>query len=171
MLSLLQSDAVCQDPELTDTLKLGGTRPLQVANYLRERMGQVVTSGELLRNAWGWDLDDSALSNLWAAVSRARALYPGSIETIRGVGYRWIDPTDRTTPTLRNFIFRMATAGLAVLSATDHRDAPGQAAYRAHHTDRANMKKAELRAAIADVLAALEDDDRENGERNHAQPQ
>lgn len=84
-----------------------------------------------------------------------------------------------STPTLRNHLFgliaaasalprrlrdirpvgRMVAAAFNAVWSTDHRDDP-TTDYRVHHAARATLKKAELRAAIADVLAALDEDDR-----------
>lgn len=72
-------------------VKLEG-RPLTVLQLLAERPGEVVTRGELLERAWGTGYVGFEHSMEQAVHEVRRALgEPGWIETVRGVGYRFVE--------------------------------------------------------------------------------
>ena len=66
-----------------------------VISYLHERQGTVVGRSELLRDVWGYD--DAGGSNVIEAnvrsLRRKLGCHATSIETVRGIGYRFRAPT------------------------------------------------------------------------------
>jgi DNA-binding response OmpR family regulator len=71
-------------------VKLEG-RPLTVLQVLAERPGEVVARGELLERAWGTTYSGFEHSVEQAVHEVRRALgEPGWIETVRGIGYRFV---------------------------------------------------------------------------------
>ena len=66
----------------------------EVLNYLYERPGRIVPRSTLLRNVWGYD--DVAGSNvvptLVASLRRKLEDHASMIETVRGLGYRYVPP-------------------------------------------------------------------------------
>jgi hypothetical protein len=63
-----------------------------VISYLHERQGTVVERSELMRDVWGYD-DDSGSNVIEANVRSLRRKLgdsAGSIETVRGLGYRFV---------------------------------------------------------------------------------
>jgi DNA-binding response OmpR family regulator len=71
-------------------VKLEG-RPLTVLQVLAERPGEVVTRGMLLERAWGTTYSGFEHSVEQAVHEVRRALgEPGWIETVRGIGYRFV---------------------------------------------------------------------------------
>ena len=71
-------------------VKLEG-RPLTVLLVLAERPGEVVARGELLERAWGTTYSGFEHSVEQAVHEVRRALgEPGWIETVRGIGYRFV---------------------------------------------------------------------------------
>jgi DNA-binding response OmpR family regulator len=71
-------------------VKLEG-RPLAVLQLLAERTGEVVTRGELLERAWGTTYAGFEHSVEQAVHEVRRALgEPAWIETVRGIGYRFV---------------------------------------------------------------------------------
>jgi two-component system, OmpR family, response regulator MprA len=71
-------------------VKLEG-RPLTVLQLLAERTGEVVTRGELLERAWGTTYSGFEHSVEQAVHEVRRALgEPAWIETVRGIGYRFV---------------------------------------------------------------------------------
>lgn len=71
-------------------VKLEG-RPLTVLHVLAERPGEVVTRAELLERAWGTTYAGFEHSVEQAVHEVRRALgEPGWIETVRGIGYRFV---------------------------------------------------------------------------------
>ena len=71
-------------------VKLEG-RPLTVLQVLAERPGEVVPRGELLERAWGTSYAGFEHSVEQAVHEVRRALgEPGWIETVRGIGYRFV---------------------------------------------------------------------------------
>jgi DNA-binding response OmpR family regulator len=74
----------------TRDVKLEG-RPLMVLQILAERPGEVVTRSELLERAWGTTYSGFEHSVEQAVHEVRRALgEPAWIETVRGIGYRFI---------------------------------------------------------------------------------
>jgi DNA-binding response OmpR family regulator len=66
-------------------------RPLTVLQLLAEREGEVVTRGELLERAWGTTYAGFEHSVEQAVHEVRRALgEPAWIETVRGIGYRFV---------------------------------------------------------------------------------
>jgi len=66
-------------------------RPLTVLQLLAEREGEVVTRGDLLERAWGTTYAGFEHSVEQAVHEVRRALgEPGWIETVRGIGYRFV---------------------------------------------------------------------------------
>jgi len=66
-------------------------RPLTVLQLLAERDGEVVTRGELLERAWGTTYSGFEHSVEHAVHEVRRALgEPAWIETVRGIGYRFV---------------------------------------------------------------------------------
>ncbi len=71
-------------------VKLEG-RPFATLHLLAERSGEVVTRSELLERAWGTSYAGFEHSVEQAVHEVRRALgEPGWIETVRGVGYRFV---------------------------------------------------------------------------------
>jgi DNA-binding winged helix-turn-helix (wHTH) protein len=71
-------------------VKLEG-RPLMVLQILAERPGEVVARSELLERAWGSTYSGFEHSVEQAVHEVRRALRePAWIETVRGIGYRFI---------------------------------------------------------------------------------
>jgi DNA-binding response OmpR family regulator len=71
-------------------VKLEG-RPIMVLQLLAERPGEVVARGELLERAWGTSYAGFEHSVEQAVHEVRRALgEPGWIETVRGIGYRFV---------------------------------------------------------------------------------
>lgn len=71
-------------------VKLEG-RPLMVLQVLAERTGEVVTRAELLERAWGTTYSGFEHSVEQAVHEVRRALgEPAWIETVRGIGYRFV---------------------------------------------------------------------------------
>jgi two-component system phosphate regulon response regulator PhoB len=67
------------------------SRPLTLLHVLAERQGEVVSRGELLERAWGTTYAGFEHSVEQAVHEVRRALgEPGWIETVRGVGYRFV---------------------------------------------------------------------------------
>jgi hypothetical protein len=62
----------------------------QVLGYLREREGRAVTNEELLRDVWGheWTGGSNVVQVVVSGLRRKLGDRAGSIETVRGVGYR-----------------------------------------------------------------------------------
>jgi two-component system, OmpR family, KDP operon response regulator KdpE len=74
----------------TRDVKLEG-RPLMVLQILAERPGEVVTRSELLERAWGTTYSGFEHSVEQAVHEVRRALgEPAWVETVRGIGYRFI---------------------------------------------------------------------------------
>jgi DNA-binding winged helix-turn-helix (wHTH) protein len=66
-------------------------RPLLMLQLLAGRTGEVVTRGELLERVWGSSYPGFEHSVEQAVHEVRRALQePGWIETVRGIGYRFI---------------------------------------------------------------------------------
>jgi DNA-binding response OmpR family regulator len=71
-------------------VKLGG-RPFAALHLLAERPGEIVTRAELLERAWGTSYAGFEHSVEQAVHEVRRALgEPGWIESVRGVGYRFV---------------------------------------------------------------------------------
>jgi DNA-binding winged helix-turn-helix (wHTH) protein len=66
-------------------------RPLLMLEMLAAREGEVVTRGELLEHVWGHSYKGFEHSVEQAAYELRRALKEsGWIETVRGIGYRFV---------------------------------------------------------------------------------
>jgi hypothetical protein len=66
----------------------------EVLNYLRQRSGKVVERSALLRDVWGYDYagDSNVIPTLVASVRRKLGDRASVIETVRGLGYRFVPP-------------------------------------------------------------------------------
>lgn len=65
----------------------------EVINYLHERRGTVVPRADILRHVWGYDSGGSNVieANVWS-LRKKLGDRASSIETIRGLGYRFREP-------------------------------------------------------------------------------
>jgi hypothetical protein len=67
----------------------------EVLNYLYQRPGKVVERSALLRDVWGYDYaaGSNVIPTLVASVRRKLGDRAAAIETVRGLGYRFVPPS------------------------------------------------------------------------------
>lgn len=111
---LIASELQIDNASILDTvhrqLMLDGRRvdltklEFEVISYLRERQGAVVPRTDILRHVWGYDSGGSNVieANVWS-LRKKLGDRASSIETIRGLGYRFREPgvrgaDDENTP-------------------------------------------------------------------------
>lgn len=86
---------VAQRQLVLDGQRIDLTRlEFEVLNYLYQRPGRVVERSALLRDVWGYDFagDSNVIPTLVASLRRKLGARAGAIETVRGLGYRFVAP-------------------------------------------------------------------------------
>ncbi len=78
------------DGHRTDLTKL----EFEVLNYLYQRPGRVVERSALLRDVWGYDYaaGSNVIPTLVASIRRKLGDRANAVETVRGLGYRFVAP-------------------------------------------------------------------------------
>jgi DNA-binding response OmpR family regulator len=97
---MLVDDDALLDPDRRQ-LVLDGTRTdltrleFDVLQYLHERQGRVVDRAALLREVWGYDWTggSNVVEVVISALRRKLGGRAGHLQTVRGAGYRFTDPT------------------------------------------------------------------------------
>jgi len=67
----------------------------EVLNYLYQRPGKVVERSALLRDVWGYDYaaGSNVIPTLVASIRRKLGDHASAVETVRGLGYRFVAPS------------------------------------------------------------------------------
>ena len=67
----------------------------EVLNYLYQRPGKVVERSALLRDVWGYDYaaGSNVIPTLVASIRRKLGDHATAVETVRGLGYRFVAPS------------------------------------------------------------------------------
>ncbi len=106
---LIASELQIQDDSILDVVQhqlvLHGRRvdltrlEFEVMDYLHEREGTVVLRSDILRHVWGYDAGGSNVieANIWS-LRKKLGDRASSIETIRGLGYRFRTPSQGVDP-------------------------------------------------------------------------
>ncbi|MGH3176666.1 MAG: winged helix-turn-helix domain-containing protein, partial [Streptosporangiaceae bacterium] len=96
---MLIDDHALLDPDRRQLI-LDGTRvdltklEFDVLQYLHEREGRVVSRAALLRDVWGYDWSggSNVVEVVISAIRRKLGDNAGSLQTVRGAGYRFTGP-------------------------------------------------------------------------------
>jgi TolB-like protein/DNA-binding winged helix-turn-helix (wHTH) protein len=133
-------------------------KPCQILVAVLKNAGEVVTRQQLIETLWPANTFVDFDSNLKTALSNLRralgdsAEYPRFIETIQGVGYRFLQPVTKTKPTVEDSTSPERTASISLLPISN---LSGAASPQFLATRRATLGESEWRQILATTVVLM----------------